>query len=633
MSYLNPLRLHFAGRFQAAISTVNNDPLHYDNANFKPQYQQMQTGNSPDQWNGWFNPRGSANWRLIGCKVTAAWMADGSAADKNDPIGQYLIADSDRQVAAKLADLDPEQQLVSEIWGLEVRICDTNGATLLRGPYTPVGFMDIWDRAPSGGGDVGAGAMYQSTLSSLEWGDIDRSPFLKELRVAAHDDLLSIKFNVDGINMDFTSPDFLMGRITGTIGPATADEPQHFTLGRQFMTTSAPEPNFFAPAGKINFCVAVVDHTWGKIMLDLGNALPTVQPGDAPVDLGTLSLGYQAQDDNGVVVKPIGDIPYTDPGWYEETAGVIELPATRRLTDDELQALDSNPLVLQLPQAGGSPAVAIAEPPTGVYIRADQFVFRLNPGEEARVRLFATKFGHPYADARVVAILDPSQLQPGSPLGPAPAVGTPMQAIDFPCRLVTDAGGVATLPISAHDPGNPRGYIDGQVYGVRPVLEETVFYPDYPFNQWNFVSLLVWSAFEPDDPPTWYGCLQPIFQKYANLYPVMQQFLDLADYDSVCANRELLLLAFGLNERNPNSMPATHDLSAAKRQAILHWLNHVGRDGKPLQGSQPPAPRMAAVAVAPARVTLAPGAAKPPQGGKAAAASRRLALTRRMASR
>jgi len=48
MSYLGPLRCHFAGRFQAAISTVNNDPLHFDTANFKPQYQQRQTGTSPD---------------------------------------------------------------------------------------------------------------------------------------------------------------------------------------------------------------------------------------------------------------------------------------------------------------------------------------------------------------------------------------------------------------------------------------------------------------------------------------------------------------------------------------------------------------------------------------------------------
>jgi hypothetical protein len=38
MSYLNALRLHFAGQFQANPSTVNNDPGHFDNATFQPSY-------------------------------------------------------------------------------------------------------------------------------------------------------------------------------------------------------------------------------------------------------------------------------------------------------------------------------------------------------------------------------------------------------------------------------------------------------------------------------------------------------------------------------------------------------------------------------------------------------------------
>lgn len=44
MSYLNPLRLHFAGTFEAAVSTVNNDPVHYDNARFQPSYAEPATG-------------------------------------------------------------------------------------------------------------------------------------------------------------------------------------------------------------------------------------------------------------------------------------------------------------------------------------------------------------------------------------------------------------------------------------------------------------------------------------------------------------------------------------------------------------------------------------------------------------
>ena len=54
MSYLNPLRLHFAGQFQANVSTVNNDAAHYDNAAFLPQYQDME-GDRMRPPNGWFN--------------------------------------------------------------------------------------------------------------------------------------------------------------------------------------------------------------------------------------------------------------------------------------------------------------------------------------------------------------------------------------------------------------------------------------------------------------------------------------------------------------------------------------------------------------------------------------------------
>jgi hypothetical protein len=148
---------------------------------------------------------------------------------------------------------------------------------------------------------------------------------------------------------------------------------------------------------------------------------------------------------------------------------------------------------------------------------------------------------------------------------------------------------------------------------------------DYPFSPWDYVSVLSWSGFESADPPTWHGDLRPVFQQYANLYPVMGRFLDLADYDSIAQHRRLLLLAFGLDPRDPNSMPATRDLSAARRRAILRWLTDTGPDGLPLRGTEP-------VGVP------GPAAAEPVEGappidammsGKAAAMGRRLALRRR----
>lgn len=649
MSYLNPLRLHFAGRFQASTSTVNNDVTHYNNATFLPEYQLLQTKTS---LNGWWNPLGDAVWRFIDCKVTGAWLSDGSRFDASDYVLLGIIADSDRQVPAKLVDLDGEQQCVSEIWGLEVRIYTppqpdgTAAATLLRGQFEPTGFMDIWDRARGFRGDSSLGAIYQSVLTDLEWdetGVLQKSSFLLALQAAAKDGLLSIKFNVDGYDATFNSPEFTRGRVVGTIGPASAGEPKHFTVGRQFMAVESLNSGFFSPQGNINFCTAVVDPQRGKILLDLGNALHTTAPGGPIEDLGPITMAYQQPPVSGQTFPqwvPLGSISYAGTGWYESTAGIVEFPIARSLTAEETEAIMKNPLALMLPGPGGSLAPAIQEASDGLYVSADKFVYRLSPGDEAKVNLYATRFGLPYAGATIQLSLDSSQLQ-GTPSGLL-ETGTPASGLGYKSpneiKLVkTGSDGSAVAKFQASAPGNPRGYLDGQVYGVRPALEASQEDGgSSPVNPWNFVSLLVFDDFTPDDPITWWGSsqgsLQPIFQQYANLYPVMSKFLDLSDYDSVCANRDLLLIAFQLPIEHPNSMPAQRDLSPAKRAAILKWLRDLGPDGKPLLGTKPPP----SAGVAGAALTGEFVAPKPdPEtirkqllGGKTAAASRRLVVLR-----
>jgi hypothetical protein len=627
MSYLNALRLHFAGRFQANVSTVNNDPAHFDNAAFKSSYQKPQDDESD---NGWFNPQGDAAWRFLGCKVTAAWMPTG-AVSSGDPVLGYIVADTDGRVPAKLADLDSEQQLVSEIWGLQVRIADTAGNTLMRGDFDPAAFADIWDRATgSGGGDIGAGAMYQSVLTNLQWCDVSASPFLSALRQAARTGLLSIKFNVDGFNGDNTSPDFMTGRIAGTIGPATASEPRHMVVGRQFMATTGPNGNFFTPLGAINFCSAVVDETASCIYLDLGNALSTAAPGGAINPQGDLTLSIydptslpgDPAGTTGTTVA-IGVIPESgaggyvqNPNWYANTAGVVALP----LSPAQLQAVASSPL-----RISGNAGVLISEWSSSAFVRADQFVYRMSPDETVQIPVYAMQFGKPLAGVGVNFKLDPSHLQPtnGFPyVAPGPAVAVPEYALAFNPTAVTDSNGRAVLTLNTSDPGTPRFFnngtdygIDGQVYGIRPAFSDAQTYTG-PVNQWNFISILLWSGFTPANPVTWTD-IQPIFQQYANLYPVMNRFLDLGNYDAVVKNTRLLLLAFGLNPSDPNSMPVTRDLSPAKRNAILAWLKN------PLPGEVRARANTADIPE-PAVGNLT-GLALP-KGGKAAAAARRMIL-------
>lgn len=263
---------------------------------------------------------------------------------------------------------------------------------------------------------------------------------------------------------------------------------------------------------------------------------------------------------------------------------MVALPSDRKLTADELNVIAGNPLVILLAPSGQQPAAAITEPAGGLYVRADQFVYRLNPGESAEIHLYGSAFGKPLRKARVINFLDATQI------GGGPPVGVPEDALDFPRTVVLNAFGQAKFPVSARNPGNPRGYIDGQVYGIRSALEDTLAPAlDYPFDPSELVSLLVWDEFTAN-PPVWYGCLQPVFQQYANLYPIMSRFVDLSSYDSVTdpANLTPLSITFGLGLEDPNSMPVTRDLSNGKRKAILQWLNDPGPDGKPLKGTPPP---------------------------------------------
>lgn len=139
MSYLSALRLHFAGGFVAAPSTVNNDITHYNNADFKPEYQLPQSATS---MNGWWNPTGD-NRFTVDCRATAAGYQDGSAAIAGtDPVLAFAVKSINRP-NAKIVDLDPQQQMVSMVFGMELSVGSaTGGVPLLKGVFEPAPFTD-----------------------------------------------------------------------------------------------------------------------------------------------------------------------------------------------------------------------------------------------------------------------------------------------------------------------------------------------------------------------------------------------------------------------------------------------------------------------------------------------------------
>ena len=228
MSYLDTPRLHFAGQFQADPSTINNISVNFDTKTFGPK-------NDPS-----WNPNGSGAFRLLGCGVKRVVYLDGTWCEDagQDPVAGGLVTQADDRVTAKIVDLDPEQQMVSELWGLQVRLVSAAGEEYWRASFAVAAFTDLWLRAVGGGGgDVPMAAAYQSRLTSVRWAGMANSRFLRELKQVSPDSL-SIKFNVDGFVQDNSNALFTVGRAVGSIGPYMAGEPERFVAGRLLRPTT-----------------------------------------------------------------------------------------------------------------------------------------------------------------------------------------------------------------------------------------------------------------------------------------------------------------------------------------------------------------------------------------------------------
>jgi hypothetical protein len=546
MTYLNSPRLHFAGRFRADVSTVNNYVTHFHDPN------------DPDD-PGW-NPRGTGRWALVGCKVTRAVYQDGTVAQTpdQDPVIGLALNQIDTAV---LVDLDPQQQLVSQIWGLRMQLGPPGSPAAFRGAFKTTAFSDLWpNRARvAGGGDFKMTAFYHSVLTGVVWNELAGSRLAAELQQNSAAGLLSIKFNIDGFDQRAH-----VGRIVGTIGPARADEPAHFVRGRHSMGSFA---------GPVWFFPAVIDVQRGKLVADFGNALQTTSVG-GPFDSSLhLEIGTIAGDQ----FSSLGRLPIGDGDWYEQTAGVCEFPADRALTAAELTQLGSHPIAVRKNDGAAATVVAV-EGADGKHVRAENFVYRLSANESANVTLHATQFGQPLPNAKLDVDVDLSGLQAGAG---DPQVGNPADGVSLPASVITDASGIAQLPLAVAAIDRPRDYIDGQVYGIGYSVAGSDPADGAYANPANFVSVLVWSDYRAPAEPTWKQDVEPILGEYAQVYPVMKAFVDLADYDSVVANKDALEQVFNLPQDDPHYMPVTRDLSPAKRQMIMAWLQTTGNAGQP----------------------------------------------------
>ena len=612
MSYLDSPRIHFRGWFQADVSTINNDARFFQNESFLPAYQELNANRS-------WNPKGTGIFRILDCYVTGGFLKGRSLSKpSDDPVIGLTLQNANDRPPGKLVDLDPQQQMVSQIWGMQVRLAGPQAEELFKGEYKPAAFTNLWFRQQSGvPRDQQLCAYYQSVLENVEWSKKIDSPLLTKLKTSTQDKMLSIHFNLYGYGRDSTIPRYTMGHLVGTIGPYLRGEPRHFVRGRHMLA-------YFGPGGSdwpqsesnVNSLQAKVAADRRSLTVDFGNSFPIVDASGAPTDIGPVQLGVLRTNTPGHITSVdvsefvlIGEVPYLDEAWYTQTAAVQTFDLSKNLAAKQL--LSRHPLVLVTPLLGAPTyKVLLQESINGLYVRADSFVYRLNPGETQRVDFYATQFGRPLA-ASTISINPTEGFMGGSgtsgnpvpalnPPAAIPANNVPPEALSFATSGPTDRHGRAALDMIASPagPGNARGYLAGQLYGVGYQLADQP--PGYIRNLLDYVSVLVYDQKDVPDKPTWYQDIQKLFTQYGNLYPIMSKYVvDLTNYDSVVERVGILQLAFSLPIVDPNHMPVTRDLGEGDRQTILKWLSSPGPDGKPLLGSLPPKTAFAAQPPAP----------------------------------
>ena len=589
MSFFTVPRLAFSGTYQADVSTVNNDVRHFDNDTFQPNFQEFGQGTT----NGWYNPEGTGDFRLIGVRVHQA-VPDASADPKADPATKLFVNAQKMRSACKIVDLDPQMQIVSTLFGLRLVLTDGTD-DWLAGIYKPSPFRDM-----SNGRQSPGSAVFISILTDLEWGEkAATSPTLVKLRNAAEANAGKLAVNLTPTTM---------GTVVGSIGVWNSGDPETFVAGRRLVNDTGPN----APVVVGDMMADVLHDT---LSFDFSNSINLGQNGQ-PAGIGeiygailrTPDTGPAADQQRNLVnggdpivvgtengdtvavgdIKLLSRIDYSAAGFMTEAAGIADCP----LDTEASELILDHPVALVRKIDAQSYRVVIRETNGGFYTRADNFVHRIDPplvgavGETVRFKV--TQYGRPVNGVSIATnrlgtgetnrYWGPGGTGPGSPTAPYPDINEPADALTVASGFASADEGWADCPVSVSNPKNPRGYVDGQIYTTSYSLALGNASAQAPF---DLIVIHAREAKEYPDKPAWKD-IEKFMQQYDNLYPIMSKHLfSLADPEVLKNHATLLTLAFTRDMDDPNHMPATRDLSSYKRQAVLSWLAEFTGESAP----------------------------------------------------
>lgn len=584
MSYLDQPRINFTGRFFTNVSTINNDLTNYPPG-------------APVNDPGW-NPNGVALFKFDSCKVTNVQ----ATVDGSKLIGAPVTSQT-KPAPGKLVDLDPDQQMLSQVIGVGLSLATKTGAGF-QGILDPCNFQDIWMAAPKPEGIAGASngsVIFVSTLSSVHWTKADEIPALKALHDATQGSQLAIRFAICCyyfVNPDDPTSGF--GQLVGSIGPHLAGEPAQFARRRLVLPSVAGPATHAAASVEATAGVAAkrlkhtdfevkggvaaevdtlpkadaavhaaaalprmqasnfeLDAANHRLSIDLVNSIPLAKFGGPPRQIGQFRAVIVANDGS---TETLGQQTFKFTDFSQ--GGIADV----RLTADQTQKLGRMRAGLELQQQQGGPwTLVLVEHKSGKYVSISPFTARCVGGETATFELRAFQWGKPLAGETLTL---QSQVTEGSP------ASLKIQS-DGSGKAVTGNDGRAVFTV----------FTPAQltIPALRKQLDSLVYNFGGPWTAYNGVTnssgippaaLLVWAPYKDAGMPnpTWAGQVQPIFDEYMRIYPGMKQIMDLTNLSVVEANIAGLLEVLSLPFEAPHRMPVTRDLSPQKIEVIKTWL-------------------------------------------------------------
>ena len=247
------------------------------------------------------------------------------------------ISDGGYGSFAKFVDIDPQGQIVPEIWALKVKIPGFFEADMV-----PTPLQSFWNRQIDKMGDMGKGGFYQSVLKNIRWGQTaEQSPFINQIIQVMHkvkSNQLSIKFFLDKYDMMYTRKTFAQGRLIGTIGVSGPKSPSVSTWGRTMLS------NFPKFGNRAPF---VIDKSFKRLIIDFENSLPLDNNGlPLKAKYRTWYVAYSksplANITSSTKFHIIDSVDLADGHWFEKFAGIKWFP----LTDHQISELENTPLLL-----------------------------------------------------------------------------------------------------------------------------------------------------------------------------------------------------------------------------------------------------------------------------------------------